>query len=244
MLDSQQLFLLKEKNRGHKLIYIRFNNQDYVFRDMTPKEYKYITSIYSQDLQIEDAICDLTCVYPDDIDEFAYCGYAGLVSNAANAVIKYSGVNNPLYAMEIYKAMSEIDSLEAQCMDMIKAFVKDYSYEEMEEWTYDKLMYMTIKAERIARLQGFTWHVQDTTDKFNDEFDKINIDNDEFNFDLLRSGHDPIMFYRESLEQFQKEERTMAVPEQPVISGNEWKNEELLNAIRAQIRTSQASRRT
>jgi hypothetical protein len=244
MLSISELLLLKERYSGHKLFYVRFSNVEYVFRDISLKEYRYISTLYYDKYEKEDAICNIACVYPEDHEEFAYNGHAGFVSKAASIIMEQSGVENPLYAMDIYSKLVNINSLEGQCMDLIKAFIGDYSYEEMEDWPYDRLIMMTIKAERIAKLKGFDWHLEDTRDQYKDQYDTANLDNDEFTSSLIEQGIDPMMFFKDGLDKMFKYEQDTAVPDNPVISANKWYDEEMLNAIRRQTYNAKLARQT
>ena len=45
MITEDTIMYLKEKYNGHKIIYVRFSNEEFIFRTLSKKEYKYIKSI-------------------------------------------------------------------------------------------------------------------------------------------------------------------------------------------------------
>ena len=126
---------------------------DFVFRTLTRKEYKYIIASYGNKFDIEDAICNTTCIFPEEYD-FKECGFAGINSFIAPIIEEQSGVTNIQVVLNEYRQIKDFNTLEIQCMDLIKAFIPEYTYEEMEEWTWQKLMQMTVRAEKVANLKG------------------------------------------------------------------------------------------
>lgn len=230
-VDVTLLNYYKDLYSGHKIIYVRFLDTDFIFRTITRKEYKYILKSCASRIEIEDAICNTCCIYPDDYD-FDTCGFAGLNEYVANILEELSGLKDIQDVLAEYRQMKETSNLELQCMDLIKAFIPEYTYEEMEEWTWEKLMYMTVRAERIAELKGFDWHIQDQTEEYMEEINKINSDNKEFIEELQKNGIDPMYYFSEELKPLFKHE----VLDFPLIGGTHWNDEVILNVIRKQIR--------
>ena len=242
MLTTRELLILKEKYSGHKLIYVRFSNNEYVFRNLSLKEYRYIKMLYTDKYELEDTVCNVACVYPENMS-FEYCGFAGVVEKCSSLVIEHSGVENPFYLMNKYNELKDLDSLEGQCMDLIKAFIGDYSYEEMEEWPYDRLVVMTIKAIRVAKFKGFDWSLTFPEMPSEESIEETaSLDNDKFTDSLIKDGIDPMMFFSDNLDEMFEQERESAFPDMPTITGNRWNNEEVLNAIRRQTYNAQIGR--
>lgn len=227
----------KDLYSGHKIIYVRFLDTDFIFRSMTRKEYKYILKDCSSQMDIEDATCNTCCIYPEDY-EFETCGFAGLNEYVADIILDLSGLKDIRSVLVEYRQMKEQVNLEVQCMDLIKAFIPEYTYEEMEEWTWEKLMYMTVRAEKIAELKGFDWHIQDQTEEYMEGISKINSDNKEFIKELQDNGIDPMYYFSEELEQTFKRE----IIDFPLIGGTYWNDEVVLGVIREQIRKKNAKR--
>ena len=185
-VDVTLLNYYKDLYSGHKIIYVRFLDTDFIFRTLTRKEYKYILQSSTSEYEVEDKICDTACIYPEEY-EFETCGFAGLNEYVADVIQQLSGFKDIQTVLNEYRQIKANVNLEIQCMDLIKAFIPEYTYEEMEEWTWEKLMFMTARAEKIAELKGFDWHIQDQTEEYMEEMSKINSDNKEFINELQNS---------------------------------------------------------
>lgn len=234
-VDINLLNYLKDLYSGHKIIYVRFLDTDFVFRTLSRKEYKYI--LYSRDskMDIEDAICNAACVYPEEYD-FETCGFAGLPEYVADIIQDLSGFKDIQQVLGAYRQYKAQTNLEIQCMDLIKAFIPEYTYEEMEDWSWDKLMQMTVRAEKVAELKGFDWHISDETEAYMEEMSKINSDNKEFIDELQSQGIDPMDYFAEELQDSFKKD----VIDFPLIGGTHWDDEVMLGVIREQIRKKNA----
>lgn len=230
-VDVSLLNYYKDLYSGHKIIYVRFLDTDFIFRTLTRKEYRYILKSCSSLMDVEDAVCNTTCLHPEEYD-FATCGFAGLNEYVANILIEASGFKDIQDVLDEYNKAKETVTLEIQCMDLIKAFIPEYTYEEMEDWTWEKLMFMTARAEKIAELKGFDWHLQDQSEEYINEVNRINSDNKEFIKELQDDGIDPMYYFSEELESNFKRE----ILDFPLIGGVHWDDEVVLDVIRKQIR--------
>lgn len=230
MMTEDALTYLKEKHHGHKLIYVRFSNSEYVFRTLNKKEYKYIKTSSSTEQDLQDRICNASCIYPDDM-AFEYCTLAGLPEFASSIIESESGFTNIDKILESYYLAKGNTTLEEQCMDMIKAFIPEYTYEQMSDWTWHQLMEMTARAERIAKLKGFDYHLNDKSKDMEEEYDKMNSDNPEFIENLYNHGVDPMVHFKSELK-FENN-----ILDFPLILGSAYNDEVTLNAVRKQIKT-------
>ena len=236
-VDLSLLNYYKDLYSGHKIIYVRFLGEDFIFKTISRKEYKYLLQSIENKYDMQDAICDTACVFPEDY-EFSSCGFAGLVEFASENIIKQSGLENIQDVLDEYKQYKEYTNLEIQCMDLIKAFMPEYSYEEIEEWTWGKLMYMTVRAERIATLKGFDWHIEDQSEAYMQEVNKITMDNKDFIKSLQENGIDPMYYFSEELKDTFKRD----ILDFPLIGGIHWNDEVVLDVIRQQIRKKNTGR--
>ena len=236
-VDLSLLNYYKDLYSGHKIIYVRFLGEDFIFKTISRKEYKYLLQSIENKYDMQDAICDTACVFPEDY-EFSSCGFAGLVEFASENIIKQSGLENIQDVLDEYKQYKEYTNLEIQCMDLIKAFMPEYSYGEMEEWTWGKLMYMTVRAERIATLKGFDWHIEDQSEAYMQEVNKITMDNKDFIKSLQENGIDPMYYFSEELKDTFKRD----ILDFPLIGGIHWNDEVVLDVIRQQIRKKNTRR--
>ena len=67
-VDLSLLNYYKDLYSGHKIIYVRFLGEDFIFRTLTRKEYKYLLQSIDNKYQMQDAICDTTCIFPEAYD--------------------------------------------------------------------------------------------------------------------------------------------------------------------------------
>ena len=231
VVDMNLLAHYKDLYSGHKILYVRFLDNDFIFRSLTRKEYKYLLQSGLSRMDMEDSICNTACLYPEDYD-FTVCGFAGLNEYVANIIKDISDFSDIRSILNEYYKYKEIDNLETQCMDLIKAFIPEYTYEEMEEWTWEKLMQITVRAEKVAALRGFEWSLKDESEQYIEEMQNINSENKEFLKELETNGIDPMFYFEDEIKHTFKKE----VLDFPLIGGSHWNDEVVLSVIREQIR--------
>lgn len=230
MISDQKLQYYKDEYSGHKLIYVRFSNEDFVFRTLTVKEYETILRMYSDQFKQETAICNIACIHPEGY-EFSECEFGVFPSVVAGYLKKLSSFEDPQDIFDEYDAAKASSNLYQQCMDLIKAFIGDYTYEEMEEWTWQKLMDMTVRAENIANLQGYNYHIERAED-IEEKLHKPSIHNENDIQNALNNKLNPLILFQEEI---QKEVNlNNNIVDSPFIIGKAWNNEELLNGFRKQ----------
>lgn len=229
MLNDQQIQYYKEENSdGHRLFYVRFADKEFIFRTISIKEYEFIKNTYTDRFKQENAICNISCVYPDEYD-FSECEYGVLPSVMSGYIVKYSSLDSPLDAFKEYEdAKADMSNMFQQCMDLVKAFIGDYTYEEMEEWTWQKLMTMTVRAEKIAKYKGFDYHLE----KLGDEPPKPTIHNEEHVNAILKNKINPLIYFKDELEEERK--LNYQVVNTPFVIGINWNTKELLDGFRKQ----------
>lgn len=231
VVDMNLLAHYKDLYSGHKILYVRFLDNDFIFRSLTRKEYKYLLQSGLSQMDMEDSICNTACLYPEDYD-FTVCGFAGLNEYVANIIKDISDFSDIRSILNEYYKYKEMDNLEIQCMDLIKAFIPEYTYEEMEEWTWEKLMQVTVRAEKVAALRGFEWSLKDESEQYIEEMQNINSENKEFLKELEANGIDPMFYFEDEIKHTFKKE----VLDFPLIGGSHWNDEVILSVIREQIR--------
>ena len=235
MISDQKLQYYKEEYSGHKVIYVRFSDEDFIFRSLTVKEYELILKLYSDNYKQETAICNMGCLYPEGY-EFAECEFGVFPSVIAGYLKKLSAVDSPSDIFDEYDKAKLSSNLYQQCMDLIKAFIRDYTYEEMEDWTWQKLMDMTVRAENIAKLQGYDYHIERNEEVI--ENIKPSIHNEEDVQNILNKKINPLIFFKDEIEQNEKINNIMV--DTPFIIGVSWNNKELMDGFRNQkAKTSQ-----
>ena len=230
-VDMSMLSYFKDLYSGHKIIYVRFLHNEFVFRTLTKAEYKSIYRINDGKFEVQDAICNTCCLYPEEYD-FSECGYAGLNEKVADLIENMSGFTDIQVVLDDYYKAKNIKTLEQQAMDLIKAFIPEYTYDEMKDWSWQKLMEMTVHAENIAALHHFDWHLEDQSKEYKEDMNSIQSDNKEFVDELYKSGIDPMFYFQDEIKSLTKVRQE--VLDFPLISSGRWKDEALLNVIRQQ----------
>ena len=110
--------------------------------------------------------------------------------------------------------------------------MNEYTLDEIENWSYEKLMKMTAKAERILQLRGAIDPCTGEPVKLNYEIDeeKINKPKPEMTTEeMLKKGIDPMFYHADKI--------ILKKPyiDLPVILGSDWKNKELSDRVGRQI---------
>lgn len=231
MLNDQKLQYFKEEYSGHKLIYVRFSNNDFLFRTLSLKEYEMILKMFQNKFNQETAICNISCIYPEDY-EFQETEFGALPSVLSGYIKSVSGFEDRNVIFNDYFLYKNVNNLFQQCMDLVKTFIGDYSYEEMEEWTWQKLMQMTVRAERIASYKGFDYHIEYNEEE-NDNV-KPSISNEKDVENTLNNKINPLISFVDEIVEKEKEQSIMV--SNPFIIGNKWNDKELLNGFRRQIK--------
>ena len=227
MLNDFDLEYFKEENSGHNLLYVRFSDSEFIFRDLSVKEYESLLRLFPDDEhRLETAICNFSCIYPDEY-EFSECPYGYLPTRVAPLVKEISNIDDLYYLAEnqYYNEKANYPFFQ-ECLDLVKAFLPEYSYEEMENWTWTYLMKMVVRAEKIALYKGFNYHLN--FDYYRGE----PLPEDEVVKNLLNNKYNPILYYKDRIEESLRE--TRSIRNDPFIIGMNWNNEDILNGFRNQ----------
>lgn len=230
MLEYYELLLLKEKYPDHQLIYLNLYGSEFVFRTLTRKEYQTLLRVALEEDEFQDHVCQTALIYPEDF-EFEYSPFAGLAPEASFHIVKQSGFTNMDQIFEFYdQAKIKNQGFEIECMSVIKAAMGEYTYEEMEDWTWQRLMDYVSRAERILELRGIdAVHLERNNEEAQEEA-PLTIDNKEFVEKLVEKGIDPMFYFKEEVKP-----RKAELIDFPLIGGSHWQSEEVLNAIREQM---------
>lgn len=238
LTKKERKYYKEEYESGHRLFYVRYSHKkvydrtnayvplEFIFRTLTVKEYELIVQTYHDKFEREDAICNIACIYPEEYD-FSKTEYGVMPSVLSTYILKYSACDDPEAIYREYQLIKDNTNMYQQCMDLIKAFIGDYTYEEMEEWTWQKLMTMTVRAENVAKLKGFDYHL----DKIEQE-PKMSIHNEEDVQKVLESHMLPGIYFKDEIEEDLKANLNIVTP--PFILGVNWNNKEYLDGFRKQ----------
>lgn len=223
MLSVYDIMLIKENNRNESIIYFNYGKHDLVFRMLTPKEYTQIKLMTSTKEELNDAICQLTLLYPEDFD-FSESPIAGMSDKAAAGIVDKSLIFNDIGVIDSFeKSKDKLTKFLPQCMLFIKAAFPEYSMMEIEEWHYEKLMDMTAKAEFVLKIKGSNYEISYNKENLEQEIEP------KTDRELTADGVDPMFYNADKI--------TLKQPfiNYPVIAGNSWDNEEMMNSVREQI---------
>jgi hypothetical protein len=236
-ITESMLSYFKNLHGGHKILYVRFSDKEFVFRTLTRGEYKNILFLNDNERDKQDAICNAACLYPEEYD-FTICGYAGLPETVSQYIENLSGFSDIDVILNDYKSAKELNSLEIQAMDLIKAFIPEYTYEEMKEWSWQKLMETTVRAEAVARLKGFDWHLEDESEKYKEQLATYVPENRNIIDKMYKEGIDPMIYFADTIRK--ELDNRKNVVDFPLITSGKWDNGGILDAIKKQ----QAKRRS
>lgn len=129
------------------LHHVQVYGDDYIFRILGRKEYKRI--LHSEgltELDMEDDICNLCVLWPEDFDTDE-CP-AAAPSELCRQILENSfldDITSTLRLLEYYK--EEMTDLENQMICIISEAFPNYSLEEIEEWNNLKFCKMFSRAE-------------------------------------------------------------------------------------------------
>jgi hypothetical protein len=154
MLDASKIFDLK--NKYGKLYSVNIKNINFIFRELTFKEYN--TIIYHQEYEnlssadIEDLIISCAVVEPENFDLSRIP--AGTVSILAQEILDLSGFFSPKIAKSILDE-KRIESNEVK--NLMKAFVlatiTSYTPEDLEDMTFSELAQHVALSEKIIEIR-------------------------------------------------------------------------------------------
>lgn len=223
MLSVYDIMLLKESNNNESIIHLNYGKHDFVFRILSPKEYAQVKIMTSTKEELNDAICQLTLLHPADFD-FSESPVAGISDNAAKHIVEKSLIFNDIGVIESFeKSKERLTKFLPQCMLFIKAAFPEYTMSEIEEWNYEKLMDMTAKAEFVLKIKGSNYEINYDKESLSE------VAEPKSDREITEEGLDPMFYNADKI--------VLKQPfiNYPVIAGNSWDNEEMMNSVREQI---------
>lgn len=226
-----EILSIKEKYNNEKLIYIKFNNHEYLFRLISSFEYRECKMFAEDSFTFNDAICQIAIVYPEDIN-FAQHEIAGFSDFAAPVIIEKSMVLEDVKLTELLETSRENNmAFIKECKLMIKSAFQELSMKEINNMSYVKMMEMTADAEKILSLRGCR--------NSDGSFIKVEYEIDEEKLkeakkeltdkELWSHGIDPMLF---NIDKLQLKEPLI---DEPFIMGPKWNDEELNEKVGRQI---------
>lgn len=223
MINTYDIMVLKEEMNYEKLIYFNISNKDFVLRLITLKEYTQAKMLTTTKEEFNDAICQIAIVYPDNYN-FSQSKIAGASDTMSDYIIEHSkifDVSGVINSLDLSR--EKLNRFYDQCVLVIKAAFQEYALEEIQDWNYEKLVDMVAKAEYVLKLRGNEVKLECEVEELDIKTD-TNSDNE-----LISNGIDPMFYYSDQIE-LKKD-----FIDKPVILGNNWRDERLIESVRKQI---------
>lgn len=217
--------LLKQK---HKQIYATIVGETlYIWRPLGRREYREILESAEGEYDLEERICQAAVLWPPDLD-FSR-GLAGVPGALTPEIKEQSGYGSPeraYLALDTYRA--QLQHFEYLAETAIAATFPQITFEQMENWTLDELMWHTVRAEwAIKHVHGRQVEFRPGTGEEEEEAQESPTKTEEAQM-LREAGVDPIMTV---------DPKTLRPPftSFPLIAGTQWNNEELMTLVRKQV---------
>lgn len=229
MLNQYQLNYLKELHDGHQLIHYTLREHEFVFRTLNPKEYQAVLNLTDDEEEFQDAVCQMSILYPEDYN-FEHSPLAGVSQIMAPIIIEQSGYTTIDEIFDCYEEEKRKASrIEVYCMNLVKAAMPEYTYEEMESWTWQKLMKHVVRAEEVLAIRGIEVRIK-RPETNEEEIQIPTVEDKAFVTELLKEGVDPMFYFKDQVMP-----RKSTLVESPFIGGIHWQNEGVIDDIRTQL---------
>lgn len=224
MLNTYDIMVLKEEMNHEKLIYVYVARKDFVFRLITLKEYTQARMLTNTIEELNDAICQIALIHPEDYN-FAQSPVAGASDICAEHIIQESKIFDSKGVMNhLEYSREKLNRFFDQCIMLVKAAFSEYTLDEIQDWNYEKLMDMVAKAEYVLKIRGHEVKIECEFEESNPEEERRKTD-----AELVHNGVDPMFYYANEIK-LKKEQ-----VDKPVILGNNWRREDLIENVRQQI---------
>lgn len=227
--------LLREyKDRYDNVFSAEIKDQQFIFRELTRKEYKRITEdTYGNDYGLEEAICTAAVLHPEGYD-FAMRGRAGTTKTLAAEIIGVSGFAYPEQQAEMLEYYrGDMVNFDSQAETVIQLVFPHTTEEEMQDWTQEKLMKRLARAEWVMKEIWqmpfeFAKRNQSKDDEPTPELPTLQ----EVGSEIREQGGDPMLVLKDQI--VKKKDHNYV--QFPIIGGTKLlENEEVLERVRKQI---------
>ena len=228
MLEPIDLIYFKEQSPGHKIIYLSLCGAEFVFKTISKKDYSSILQVSRDDYDKEDMIAQVGLVYPEKY-VFKDSPIAGVPAIAAGLIIRHSGFLSQDDIMQVYEEEKQkMASFEQQCMALIKTAFPETTFDEMEDWTWQRIISAAVKAEYILNIKGHDFRFDDNREEMQAQQDSF--DEEAFVQELRLGGGDPMYYYQHLLKP-----KKAPYMDHPLLGGSHWRDDGVLNEIRRQM---------
>lgn len=218
--------IIKFRNEYEEVYLITLEDEDFIFRALTQKEYNEIREFAKNQSDAYERICNTAVLYPKY--DFSTIGRAYLPDMLAPHILNESGygeLRKEQYLINIFREQMKT-SFEKQAEVIINRAFPHITFKEMENWTKEKLLKYVAKAEWSLQFIDQKQHIKlMTLEEIRQQQieNGENIKEPEETFDLMklanelrRRGEDPMFVLRG----FYEKEKPDYV-ERPMIGGSE-----------------------
>lgn len=225
MISTYDIMLLKEDNGIGKLIYVSMGERDFVFRQISLKEYVQCKLLTSTPEDFYDAVCQIALMqsYTPGF-QFIHSPIATIGDVCGPLIIEHSYIDRQDDIIDLLDHYRDrVETFAEQSALLIKSAFPEYPIEEIYDWNYDKMMDYLAKAEYILTLKlGREIKLECEAQK--------GISSDEISDDeLILQGVDLVMYHGSKIN-FNK-----SIIDMPVIMGSNWQDEEVRESVKEQI---------
>ena len=159
-IDEVVKKIYEVQNDFWETYYVEIANVEFLFREISRREYKLLLQSFQRTDDLEEAIC-ATCVFVPQDYNFSECP-AGIPPVLAETILEKSGFTGK-EAEESFKEISdkfakysvELKTVEAQMAPIIVTAFPQYRLEEVAAWPISKTLWFLSRAEWVLdQVQG------------------------------------------------------------------------------------------
>lgn len=222
------------KDQYENVFAANFKDQQFIFRELTRKEYRRIVDeTFGDTYTYEETICQTAVLYPEDYD-FSVRGRAGLAKTLAVEIVETSGFGHPDQQIQMLNYFrSDMQNFDSQAETVIQLVFPNISEDEMQDWTQEKLMRRLARAEWVMKeiwQMPFEFAKRDEVDPNAPPPEPPSIM--EVAQSIRDQGGDPMFVLKDQIMSPRDKDYVAF----PLIGGTKlFKNEEVLENVRKQI---------
>ncbi len=147
---SNEELLIYFRDHYSEVYLTTIGDRDYIWRTLTRKEYREITEFAQNDYDAYERICQKSVLYP--LINFSTTGLAYLPEQLAPYILEESGYGQYRKEQDLLMIFREqMNQFENQAEVIINRAFPYITFEEMENWTKEKLLKYVAKAEWSLR---------------------------------------------------------------------------------------------
>lgn len=259
MINEVMLKALKLEYAPRSIIHISFHDKEFVFKSLTKKEYSEAEELSQDDDSLNDIVCQMALLLPDEDYFICEDEMAGLSQYIAPIIIEQSLVTN-INDINNYLEYerSKVNSLNIQAFAMIKVAFPEVTKEKYDNMSWQEVLeYVALSEEIITMKQDIGGVVRNGRVKLSliplQDDSKGNDSNHEpteeeliaeekretarIGMELYKQGIDPAIYFKTPMV-----ERGNII-ENPLLGGRHWDNEVRIYEIGKTIKRTQKSRR-